>query len=163
VKELFQRPATSFHLLTFCLVRSSGSPDRKVHAPRGSCLAALALRGLLGCVSFHLVLVRAAQRAFSSIAPKAVLSGLVALLLLIASTLSVSHSLHQALHRDAAPGGHLCLVCSFAKGQAESTGFPLALLFASLSLLFCLRIIQGSLLPGCFDYCLSLGRAPPAR
>jgi hypothetical protein len=87
----------------------------------------------------------------------------MALLLLIASTLSVSHSLHQSLHRDGSLSGHFCLVCAFAKGQADSPVAPLVLAMAGLSLLFSIRLFLGSLLPGSFDYCLSLGRAPPVR
>jgi hypothetical protein len=72
--------------------------------------------------------VRVAHRAFGhGAAPKPVLAGLMALLLLVASVLSVSHSLHQSLHRDGSVNGHLCLVCSFAKGHASGPAATVAL------------------------------------
>jgi hypothetical protein len=87
----------------------------------------------------------------------------MALLLLVAATLSVSHTLHQTLHRDGAMNGHFCLVCSFAKGQVTGPEATFASALAVLSLLFFIRAIHAALLPGGFDYCVSQGRAPPVR
>ena len=110
-----------------------------------------------------LVHVRAAHRALGlGAASGAVLAGLLSLLLLIASTLSVSHSLHQSLHRDGALNGHLCLVCSFAKGHAGGPEAAFALAVAVLPVLFYLCILQGPL-PRGFDYRVAYGRAPPIR
>jgi len=111
-----------------------------------------------------LVQLRAAQRSWCpGAAPKAVLSGIVALLLLVAATLSVNHTLHRSLHNDGSLNGHFCLVCAFAKGQANSPDVPLALAFYVALVLFCIRIAEISFMPGGFDYRLTYGRAPPVR
>jgi hypothetical protein len=117
-------------------------------------------RGLLVLdFSIH---VRVAHRAFGhGAAPKPVLAGLMALLLLVASVLSVSHSLHQSLHRDGSVNGHLCLVCSFAKGHASGPAATVALAAVVLPVLFCLCLFPSSLLPRGFDYRIAHGRAPP--
>ncbi len=107
---------------------------------------------------------RAAQRASGpAAASKAALAGLMALLLLAATLVSVSHALHQSLHRDGSVGAHFCLVCSFAKGQVTGHEGPLALALAVLSLLFCILLAKVSPVPGGLDYCVSRGRAPPVR
>jgi hypothetical protein len=93
---------------------------------------------------------------------KAALAALLALLLLAASTLSVSHTLHQNLHRDGAPGSHFCLVCSLAKGQLTSAEAAAALLFLVLIFLFVLPPETISRLASP-DYRLSPSRAPPVR
>ena len=106
--------------------------------------------------------VRAARRASRlGAASKAVLASFMALLLLIAATLSVSHNLHQTLHRDGAVSGHFCLVCSLAKGQVSGPEVLFVLALAVLSLLFYICVIHAARSPGGFDYCVSLGRAPP--
>jgi len=108
--------------------------------------------------------VRAAHRAFGSgSASKPVLAGLMALLLLVASLLSVNHSLHQSLHRDGSVNGHLCLVCSFAKGHAS--GPEAALIFAGvlLPVLLYLCLLPSSSLPRGLDHRVAHGRAPPAH
>jgi len=108
--------------------------------------------------------VRAARRdPGPGAARKAVLASFTALLLVLAATLSVSHTLHQTLHRDGAVTGHFCLVCSFAKGQVTGPEAAFALALAVLSLLFFIRVIHAALAPGGFDYCVSHGRAPPVR
>jgi hypothetical protein len=91
------------------------------------------------------------------------LAGLLSILLLVASIVSVSHSLHQSLHRDGTLNGHLCLVCSFAKGHAGGPEAALALAFAILPVLFYACILQGSPLPRGIDYRVTHGRAPPIR
>jgi hypothetical protein len=91
---------------------------------------------------------------------KPALAGLLAALLLVSATLSVSHALHQSLHRDGAANNHFCLVCSFAKGQVSAADVALA---SALVVFFCLcgiRAAKPSPLPG-FDYRLSPSRAPP--
>jgi hypothetical protein len=92
---------------------------------------------------------------------KPALSGLLALLLLICGVISVSRALHQLLHNDAAGSHHLCLACSFAKGQVSTADVTLV---SGPVIFFCLcgiRAIKPSPLPG-FDYRLSPSRAPPA-
>jgi hypothetical protein len=93
---------------------------------------------------------------------KAALAALLAILLLVAATLSVSHALHQNLHRDDAPGSHFCLVCSLVKGQLTTAEVPTALLFLVLLFLFVLPPETISRLAS-LDYRLSPCRAPPVR
>jgi hypothetical protein len=92
--------------------------------------------------------------------PTSALGGFLALLLLVASALSVSHALHQSLHQDGATSGHFCLVCSFAKGQASSA----AVAVISAVIVFCclwgICLVSASPFPG-FDYRTSPSRAPP--
>ena len=93
-------------------------------------------------------------------APKAALVGLLMLLLLVATTLSVSHALHQSLHQDGAASGHFCVVCSFAKGQVNAAAVALV----SAALVFCffwaVCLVNTFAFPG-FDYRSSPSRAPP--
>ena len=107
--------------------------------------------------------VHAAPRAFrSGAALKAVLSGLMALLLLFAGACSVSHTLHQALHSNSLDN-HFCLVCSFAKGQAAGPEAPLVWALGILSLIFFTRVVWEFALPDAFDYSVSSERAPPVH
>jgi len=67
---------------------------------------------------------------------KPALSGLLALLLLICGVISVSRALHQLLHNDTTGSHHLCLICSFAKGQVsvgEDVGSSLSVSSAKLN------------------------------
>jgi hypothetical protein len=91
---------------------------------------------------------------------RSALSGLLALLLLASGTVAVSRALHQMLHNDAAGGHHLCLVCSFAKGQVSAADVTLLAALVVLCPLFSLRAAIPSPLP-VFDYRLSPSRAPP--
>jgi hypothetical protein len=86
---------------------------------------------------------------------------LLALLLLICGVISVSRALHQLLHNDAAGSHHLCLACSFAKGQISAADVALVAALLVLRLLSCLRAAYSAPLPS-FDYRLSPSRAPPA-
>ena len=92
---------------------------------------------------------------------KPALSGFLALLLLICGILSVSRALHQLLHDDAAGSHHLCLACSFAKGQISAADVALV---AALLVLHPLASFRPAILPPvpAFDYRLSPSRAPPA-
>ena len=91
---------------------------------------------------------------------KPALSGLLALLLLICGVISVSRALHQSLHSDTTGGHHLCLVCSFAKGQVSAADVALVAAVQVLSPLSSLSAADTSPLPA-FDYRLSPSRAPP--
>jgi hypothetical protein len=93
---------------------------------------------------------------------KAALAALLAILLVVASTLSVSHVLHQNLHRDGTPGSHFCLVCSLAKGQLTTAEAAAALLVLVFTFLFALPPETISRLTSP-DYRLSPSRAPPVR
>jgi flagellin-like protein len=92
--------------------------------------------------------------------PKSAVSGVLVVLLLVAMTFSVSHSLHRILHDDGARSDHFCLACSLAKGQVGALGV------ASISavLVLCCFWVDGRdhTTPSCgFDYRLSPSRAPP--
>ena len=91
---------------------------------------------------------------------KPALAGLLALLLLISGTLSVSHTLHQSLHPDGAGDSHFCLVCLFAKGQVNAADVGLVSAAWAFSFFSAIRLASTSPLPG-FDYRLSPSRAPP--
>jgi hypothetical protein len=92
--------------------------------------------------------------------PGSALGGLLALLLLVATTSSISHALHEFLHQDGAGSGHICLACSFAKGQVSAAAVALV----SAVLVFCclwgVCLANISPFPG-FDYRTSPSRAPP--
>ena len=49
--------------------------------------------------------------------PKSALSGVLAVLLMVGMTFSVSHILHQFLQRDGAGNDQSCLACSLVKGE----------------------------------------------
>jgi hypothetical protein len=91
---------------------------------------------------------------------KPALTGLLAGLLLVCGALSVNHALHQSLHNDAGDSHHLCLVCSFAKGQVSAADVAFVAVLLVLCSLFSLRAGNPSPLPA-FDYRLSPSRAPP--
>jgi hypothetical protein len=92
--------------------------------------------------------------------PTSALGGLLALLLLVATTFSVSHALHQSLHHDGAGSGHLCLACSFAKGQVSvaAVGLFVAVLFFCCLWGVCPVGVSPS---SGRDYRVSPSRAPP--
>jgi hypothetical protein len=99
--------------------------------------------------------------AAGSVARKA-LAGLLALLLLAATTLSVNHVLHQTLHQNDSSNHHLCLLCSFAKGQVSLTEVPFVSAALFLFILLGVRPADFIFLAG-RDYRLSPSRAPPGR
>jgi hypothetical protein len=89
------------------------------------------------------------------------LAGLLALLLLAAVTLSASDLLHQSLHNRSTVNGHICLVCSFAKGQAEANDVS----FISVIPVFVLTPYHGFAATSStsdFRFLLSHSRAPPS-
>ncbi len=93
---------------------------------------------------------------------KPALSGALALLLVIAATLSACHALHQSLHQSDRSGEHLCLACSLASGHLSTAS---AFFLVPLALFGFAYALTGheTLLPASFDYRLSRSRAPPAR
>jgi hypothetical protein len=92
---------------------------------------------------------------------KPALAGLLAVWLVIAGALSLSHALHQSVHPDSSGGSHLCLLCSLAKGHVQAAD---AALIVAIPVLF---LVLGGVLPerfplSAFDYRFSPSRAPPA-
>ena len=65
---------------------------------------------------------------------KETLAAVLAVLLLVAATLSANHSLHQAIHGDGSATTHVCLICSLSKGQVNASDIApiLAVFFALL-------------------------------
>ena len=96
----------------------------------------------------------------SKSAPQTALGGLLAVLLLVATTLSVNHALHQSLHQDGAGSGHLCLACSLVKGQVSLAAVALFVAVLVFCCLWGVRPVGVSLSPG-RDYRVSPSRAPP--
>ena len=116
--------------------------------------------GLINILAFAPQLP-AAKVEISDSAAKAGLIGLLALLLLTASTFSINHALHQRLH---APGdsGNGCLVCSFSKGQVTSADIaPLWVVLVS-AILFLLPLVSQASRPA-VDRRLAPPRGPPVR
>ncbi len=93
-------------------------------------------------------------------APQLALGGLLALLLLVATTFSVSHTLHQFLHPVDAGVGHICLACSFAKGHVSPAAVALVAAVLVLCCFWVVRLVHRSPFSG-FDHCTSPSRAPP--
>jgi len=92
--------------------------------------------------------------------PTSALGGLLAVLLLVATTFSVSHALHRLLHHDGVENDHLCLACSFAKGQVSAAAVALVAAVLIFCCLYGVCLRGTSYSPGC-DYLVSLSRAPP--
>ena len=92
--------------------------------------------------------------------PRMALGGLLALLLLAATNFSVNHALHQLLHHDGLGSDHLCLACSFAKGQVSVTAVGLFVAVLVFCCLWGVCLAGMSPSPAC-DYRVSPSRAPP--
>jgi hypothetical protein len=91
---------------------------------------------------------------------KSALAGLLALLLLAAATVSANHALHHFLHQDGGVNQHLCLVCSFAKGQVSAA--EATLVAAALIVGFSFDLCRANILVlPAVDFRLSPSRAPP--
>ena len=88
------------------------------------------------------------------------LAGLLAVLLIMASAFSVSHTLHQCLHSDGAANSHFCLVCSLAKGQVNAAVVVSLSVMLIVCCLWSFRLADTPRFQG-FDYRISLSRAPP--
>jgi hypothetical protein len=124
-------------------------------ASRGVLHACVGAPAMLDCVQT----VHFGRRCFRSVA-KPALAGLLALLLLLGTSLSIGHSLHNSASTGDGSNHDLCLLCSFAKGQFSTSDAVLlspALPLTLLSLIF----FTGILPCLAFDYRLSPGRAPP--
>jgi hypothetical protein len=90
-----------------------------------------------------------------------VLAGLLASLLLLVGTISVSASLHQSLHNDNSANSHLCLFCSFVKGEIDVAGVPSSAAVPGALHLCGVLLANQSSFP-IIDYRLAPSRAPPS-
>ena len=97
---------------------------------------------------------------FGSVA-KSALAGLLAVLLLVAATLAASHALHQSFHAGRASASHLCLICSFTKGQVTTAEIAPALAVFVSIVIFSLPLVRVSKLP-VTDRRLAHSRGPPS-
>ena len=98
--------------------------------------------------------------AKTSYLPTSALSGVLAVLLMVALTFSVSHSLHQFLHRDGAGSDQSCLACSLVKGQVSAAAVAIISAVLVLSCFWVICLVHTT--PFCgFDYRSSPSRAPP--
>ena len=91
---------------------------------------------------------------------KPALAGLLALIVLVATTFSVSHALHQTLHPNAPAGNHFCLVCSLVKGQVNAADVSAALLLFTAVLVFSFPALE-LVIQSAVDRRLNPSRAPP--
>jgi hypothetical protein len=95
-------------------------------------------------------------------AAKSALSGFLAFILLVSAALSVSHSLHQQLHKGGSGSAHSCLICSLSKGQANAADVaPILAIFVS-SLLFFIPVLRLTWFPAA-DRRLAPNRGPPSN
>ena len=91
---------------------------------------------------------------------KSALAGLLAILFLVATTVSVTHSLHHSLPGNDSAGSHSCLLCSLAKGQVASADTAPIAAFLALYLVFAAGLAKVSATAS-WDYRFSPSRAPP--
>jgi hypothetical protein len=92
---------------------------------------------------------------------KPAVAGLLAALLLLATTASASHFLHRALHGSASSPNHHCVICLFAKGQVSTAdGVATLGLFVAV-FLFTIAWTSARALEST-DLRLSPSRAPPS-
>jgi hypothetical protein len=102
------------------------------------------------------------KRIDSGRVAKSALAGLLALFVLIASTASVSHELHKALHPNGTTTSHFCLVCSLAKGHVAAADVAPLLALFTIVFLFSVPALKLLVLP-VSDRRLAAGRGPPVR
>ena len=94
-------------------------------------------------------------------AAKSALAALLAFLLVVSGTLSVSHAFHQKLHGKNTAPGHSCLICSLSKGQVNAADVaPILAIFVS-SLFFFVPLLRAARLP-VSDRRLAPNRGPPS-
>ena len=87
---------------------------------------------------------------------------LLAVVVLAVSVLAACHALHEFLHSTGDANHHQCLVCSFAKGQADAPAVAACSLVVLLACLGFWPLFQERL-NASFAYRLSPSRAPPRR
>ena len=88
---------------------------------------------------------------------KAITAGLLAVLLIVSATLSVSHGLHRALHSDSS---HHCLICGLAKGQVAAADAGQVAAIVVLLFVFSVPLLR-SILSESADRRLAPSRGPP--
>jgi len=93
---------------------------------------------------------------------KSALAGLLAVLLLVSSTLALGSAHRQSHNTDQPAKGHQCVLCLFTHGQiAASDVAPPSSCLAEVS--FEIASLDKHILPATIDYLLSPSRAPPHR
>jgi hypothetical protein len=92
--------------------------------------------------------------------PKSALSGVLAVLLIVAMAFSGSHAHHQLLHRDGAGNDQSCLACSLVKGQVSAAAVALISALLVLSCFWVICLVHTTPVCG-FEYRISRSRAPP--
>ena len=102
---------------------------------------------------------RRTSSGYGSVA-KSVLAGLLAVVFLMAATVSATHSLHHALPGNDSSGSHSCFLCSLTKGQVASADTSPIAAFLALCLVFIVRFAKVSA-PASWDYRFAPSRAPP--
>jgi len=104
---------------------------------------------------------RESEISVFGVTAKAALAGWLCLVLVFSVTLSASHVLHQKVHGTNEGPGHLCLICSFSKGQITSAEVaPILAVFISV-LFFSIAPFRSDRLPAS-DRRLAPGRGPPS-
>jgi len=92
---------------------------------------------------------------------QAAAASLLAVLVLLLSTLAASPALHNLVHADAGASDHQCVISLFANGQVSSA--PAAQILIGLALLFGgVALLAARLIFSSADYRFSSSRAPPA-
>jgi len=91
---------------------------------------------------------------------KSTLAGLLAVLLIVAATVSVTHSLHQYSRTASDASHHACLFCALAKGQVSASDLGPVAAIVILAWFSGFRPASAAPLAQ-FDYRLSPSRAPP--
>ena len=101
--------------------------------------------------------IRATRRARVA---KSALAVVLAALVIVLGVFSANQALHQTLHSDGAGTNHLCLICSFAKGELSGTDAGPAW----AGVVFCCLwgvCRTGTPVPTSFDHSQPSSRAPP--
>jgi len=93
-------------------------------------------------------------------AARPALGGLLCLLLILFGIVSANHVLHQKLHGNSSSASHLCLVCSFSKGQASAADPGPILAIFVFALFFFIPLLPPTSLPAS-DRRLAPSRGPP--
>lgn len=88
------------------------------------------------------------------------LAALLALLFVVAASVSVCHGLHRALHGDSDPGHPYCLACAVAKAQLHNADPVIALALITLLTISPLFLLQIAC-PSALHLRFARGRDPP--
>src|ERR1051326_3328385 len=91
---------------------------------------------------------------------RAILSCILCGLLLLSAAASANHALHKKLHASSGAAAHLCLICSFSKGEVGGTSDFTRLLSVILALLFSIPFLR-FWFPRPMEHRLAPSRGPP--